>query len=32
MMPFMAIQVVAVVLLYVFPDIGMWLPRVLYGN
>ena len=30
MMPFMAIQVVAVVLLYVFPGIGMWLPEVLY--
>ena len=32
MLPFMGIQVVALVLLYVFPDIGMWLPRVLYGN
>ncbi|MBI5901446.1 MAG: TRAP transporter large permease subunit [Rhodocyclales bacterium] len=32
MMPFMGIQVVALALLYVFPDIGMWLPRVLYGN
>jgi tripartite ATP-independent transporter DctM subunit len=30
MMPFMGIQVVALVLLYVFPDIGLWLPRVLY--
>jgi TRAP-type mannitol/chloroaromatic compound transport system permease large subunit len=30
MMPFMGIQVVAVVLLYVFPAIGMWLPTVLY--
>jgi TRAP-type mannitol/chloroaromatic compound transport system permease large subunit len=30
MMPFMAIQVVALVLLYVFPGIGMWLPQVLY--
>ena len=30
MMPFMMIQVLAVVLLYVFPDIGMWLPRTLY--
>jgi len=30
MMPFMAIQVLAVVLLYVFPQIGMWLPSVLY--
>ncbi len=30
MMPFMAIQVVALVLLYVFPQIGLWLPQVLY--
>jgi len=30
MMPFMAIQVVALVLLYVFPGIGLWLPNVLY--
>jgi TRAP-type mannitol/chloroaromatic compound transport system permease large subunit len=30
MMPFMAIQVLALVLLYTFPDIGLWLPRVLY--
>ncbi|MBI4988577.1 MAG: TRAP transporter large permease subunit [Rhodocyclales bacterium] len=30
MMPFMGIQVLALALLYVFPDIGLWLPRVLY--
>jgi TRAP-type mannitol/chloroaromatic compound transport system permease large subunit len=30
MMPFMAIQIVAVVLLYLFPAIGLWLPSVLY--
>lgn len=30
MMPFMGIQIVAVVLLYMFPAIGMWLPTVLY--
>jgi TRAP-type mannitol/chloroaromatic compound transport system permease large subunit len=30
MLPFMGIQVVALALLYVFPDIGLWLPRVLY--
>jgi len=30
MIPFMGIQVVALVLLYVFPEIGMWLPDVLY--
>jgi TRAP-type mannitol/chloroaromatic compound transport system permease large subunit len=32
MMPFMGIQVVALVLLYVFPGIGLWLPQVLYGR
>ena len=30
MMPFMAIQVFAIVLLYLFPAIGLWLPEVLY--
>jgi len=30
MMPFMAIQVVALFLLYAFPEIGLWLPEVLY--
>ncbi len=30
MMPFMAIQVLAMFLLYMFPDIGLWLPKVLY--
>jgi TRAP-type mannitol/chloroaromatic compound transport system permease large subunit len=30
MMPFMAIQVVALALLYIFPAIGMWLPSVMY--
>ena len=30
MMPFMGIQVVAIFLLYVFPEIGLWLPTVLY--
>ncbi|MDT3736542.1 MAG: TRAP transporter large permease subunit [Denitratisoma sp.] len=30
MMPFMGLQVVALVLLYMFPDIGLWLPKVLY--
>ncbi len=30
MMPFMGIQVVAIIMLYVFPGIGMWLPEVLY--
>jgi TRAP-type mannitol/chloroaromatic compound transport system permease large subunit len=32
MMPFMGIQVVALVLLYVFPGIGLWLPNTLYGR
>ncbi|HKQ30603.1 MAG TPA: TRAP transporter large permease subunit [Burkholderiales bacterium] len=30
MIPFMGIQLVALVLLYVFPEIGLWLPSVLY--
>ena len=30
MLPFMGIQVLAIVLLYLFPAIGMWLPEVLY--
>jgi TRAP-type mannitol/chloroaromatic compound transport system permease large subunit len=32
MMPFMGIQVVALVLLYIFPQIGLWLPSVVYGR
>ncbi len=32
MMPFMGIQVIALVLLYVFPQIGLWLPSVFYGR
>jgi TRAP-type mannitol/chloroaromatic compound transport system permease large subunit len=30
MIPFMGIQIIAIVLLYNFPAIGMWLPEVLY--
>ncbi len=30
MMPFMVIQVIAMLLLYLFPAIGLWLPEVLY--
>jgi TRAP-type mannitol/chloroaromatic compound transport system permease large subunit len=30
MLPFMGIQVIAIILLYIFPGIGMWLPTVLY--
>jgi len=26
----MGIQVIAIIMLYVFPAIGMWLPEVLY--
>ena len=31
MLPFMGIQIVAIVLLYWFPEIGLWLPSVLYN-
>ncbi len=30
MLPFMGIQILAIVLLYLFPGIGMWLPETLY--
>ncbi len=30
MLPFMGIQVIAIILLYQFPAIGLWLPAVLY--
>ncbi|MBP7915120.1 MAG: TRAP transporter large permease subunit [Vitreoscilla sp.] len=30
MLPFMGIQVLAIVLLYMYPAIGLWLPQVLY--
>ncbi len=32
MLPFMGIQVLAIFLLYIFPQIGLWLPSVLYGR
>ena len=32
MIPFMLIQILALFLLYVFPEIGLWLPQVLYGR
>ena len=32
MMPFMAIQVVAIFLLYMFPQIGLWIPSMVYGH
>jgi TRAP-type mannitol/chloroaromatic compound transport system permease large subunit len=30
MMPFMGIQVLALALLYIWPQIGLWLPQLLY--
>ena len=30
MLPFMGIQIIAIVLLYIWPEIGLWLPQVLY--
>lgn len=30
MLPFMGIQIIAIVLMYLFPAIGLWLPEVLY--
>ncbi len=32
MLPFMAIQVVAIFLLYMFPQIGLWIPSMVYGH
>ena len=32
MLPFMGIQVIALVILYVFPQIGLWLPSVFYAR
>ncbi len=32
MLPFMGIQIVAIVLLYMFPAIGLWLPQLLYAR
>jgi TRAP-type mannitol/chloroaromatic compound transport system permease large subunit len=31
-LPLMGIQIIAIVLLYQFPGIGLWLPQVLYGH
>ncbi len=30
MMPFMGLQVIAIIVLYVFPQIGLWLPSLVY--
>ena len=32
MMPFMGIQVVAIFMLYMFPQIGLWIPSMVYGK
>jgi TRAP-type mannitol/chloroaromatic compound transport system permease large subunit len=32
MLPFMGIQVIAIILLYQFPGIGLWLPQLLYAR
>jgi len=32
MMPFMAIQVFAIFLLYMFPAIGLWVPSLVFSN
>jgi len=32
MLPFMGIQIIAIVMLYVIPEIGLWLPKALYGR
>ena len=32
MLPFMGIQIVAIFLLYMWPEIGLWLPSVLYAR
>jgi TRAP-type mannitol/chloroaromatic compound transport system permease large subunit len=32
MMPYMGIQIIALILLYTFPQIGLWLPSVIYAR
>jgi TRAP-type mannitol/chloroaromatic compound transport system permease large subunit len=32
MLPYMGIQIIALVLLYTFPQIGLWLPSVFYAR
>jgi TRAP-type mannitol/chloroaromatic compound transport system permease large subunit len=32
MMPFMGLQIVAMFILYVWPQLGLWLPGLLYGR
>ena len=31
-MPFIWLVLVAMILLYIFPEIGLWLPRQIYGG
>jgi len=32
MLEFMALQVVGLALVFLFPDLALWLPRLLYGG
>jgi TRAP-type mannitol/chloroaromatic compound transport system permease large subunit len=32
MYPYMAIQLLAMIILYVYPDLALWLPRVIYDT
>jgi TRAP-type mannitol/chloroaromatic compound transport system permease large subunit len=32
MMPFMYLVIISMIMLYVWPSIGMWLPHILYGR
>jgi len=32
MLPYMALQVIAIALLYIFPQIGLWIPSLVYGR
>jgi TRAP-type mannitol/chloroaromatic compound transport system permease large subunit len=32
MLPFMGIQIIALILLYTFPQIGLWLPSIMYAR
>jgi TRAP-type mannitol/chloroaromatic compound transport system permease large subunit len=31
-MPFLLLVIVAVAMFYIFPEVGLWLPRYLYGR
>jgi TRAP-type mannitol/chloroaromatic compound transport system permease large subunit len=32
MLPFMGLQIIAMVILYTWPQLGLWLPSVMYGR